>query len=79
MGDQPALTAREREDLTQLRHNWSAVYEISYTPPSAWSARRLDDRAFIQLPTAWQLRQWIREDHAANPVPRGLGTLPDGA
>ena len=77
MDDRPALTAVEQAALDDLTYSWGRVYEISYTPPSAWSARRRDDRSFVQLPTAWQLRQWIRADYRDKPVLREIGSAAD--
>jgi hypothetical protein len=55
--------------LADLRHHWSGAYEITEAL-GAWRAVRLDNQRALVAADPGELRDLIRADYAANPVPR---------
>jgi hypothetical protein len=60
----------ERE-LASLRFHWGGAYSISFHL-GTWIAARADTREILQASSAGELRDKIRADYSARPVPRQL-------
>lgn len=50
--------------------HWGSAYLISHPNPGVWLAQRRDDRQMVRATNPEKLRQAIRADYAARPVPR---------
>jgi hypothetical protein len=59
------------DPLAELRHHWGSAYAICHPGPDVWVAQRRDDRQALRAASPEALREQIRADHAARPVPRG--------
>jgi hypothetical protein len=57
-------------DLGELMFHWGSAYLISHLNPGVWLAQRRDDRQMVRATNPEKLRQAIRADYAARPVPR---------
>lgn len=58
------------DPLAELRHHWSGAYEIINPAPDVYVAIRADGRRSLKADTPGGLREAIRADYAAEPVPR---------
>jgi hypothetical protein len=58
----------ERE-LADLRHHWGSAYSIGYHL-GTWTAARVDTGEILTASSASELREKIRADYSARPVPR---------
>lgn len=56
--------------LEELRHHWSSAYVISCSAPGRWTAERRDGKGTIRADDVGELRDMIRADYEAQPVPR---------
>jgi hypothetical protein len=56
--------------LAGLRHHWGSAYLIVHPGPDTWIAWRRDDQARLHAEDPEALREQIRADYAARPVPR---------
>jgi hypothetical protein len=66
------------EPLADLRHHWGSAYNIQHIG-ELWLAQRLDkSRATVSAKTPGGLLAKIRDDYAAQPVPRQAGPGVDG-
>ena len=59
---------RRAAELADLRWHWGPAYKIT-APYGMYRAERRDDGAAISCATAAGLRELIRADYAARPVP----------
>lgn len=59
----------DSEDLEDLRFHWRGAYVIN-GGKGCWAATRTDNGASLVCTTANDLRERIRADYQANPVPR---------
>jgi len=55
-------------ELEDLRWHWDEAYDITWD--GRFHARRLDGGGTLDAGTALELRQRIRDDYRARPVPR---------
>lgn len=70
------------DGLAWLRFNWDEAYEISYTPPDAWSAKRRDGLGVpLEAKSARELGSAIAADYNNRAVPRphAAEPIPDTA
>jgi hypothetical protein len=58
-----------REELQDLQHHWGSAYVISYHR-GHWIAARMDTHDALTAESADELREKIRKDYRARPVPR---------
>jgi len=58
-----------REELQDLKHHWGTAYSITYYR-GQWIAARHDTREVLTAESAQELREKIRADYRARPVPR---------
>jgi hypothetical protein len=61
----------DQRALTALRWHWGSAYIISRLAPGTWIAQRRDTRQTLRADHPEKLRQQIRADYFARPVPRG--------
>ena len=61
--------------LSDLRHHWGDAYAISGIL-GCWRAQRRDDRCTLSAGDPEKLREVIRADYHAKPVPRDFDRLP---
>jgi hypothetical protein len=63
------VSADETHPLGSLRWHWGSAYAISYRM-GRWIASRRDDGGRLEAEEAEELRELIRDDYEARPVPR---------
>lgn len=59
------------DDLADLRHHWGGAYVIDHPAPGCWQAVRRDGKGTICADNPELLREMVRADYQAAPVPRG--------
>lgn len=64
-----------QRELADLRHHWGSAYAISQHQ-GTWIAARHDTHEALTAGSADELRDKIRADYSARPVPRRLVILP---
>lgn len=57
--------------LAELKWHWGSAYAVSHPQPDVWLAQRRNDRRVLKAETPGELLDLIRQDYAADPVPRG--------
>jgi len=57
-------------DLQDLQHHWGSAYMITKPEPDVWLAVRRDDHGTLRAGKPDELRDLIRTDYFARPVPR---------
>jgi hypothetical protein len=57
-------------DLQDLQHHWGTAYMITEPEPDVWLAVRRDDHSTLRAGKPDELRDLIRTDDFARPVPR---------
>jgi hypothetical protein len=57
--------------LASLRWHWGSAYLIAHPEPGVWVAVRRDTRGTLHADDPEKLREQIRADYLARPVPRG--------
>ena len=72
-GSPAGLAPADKEALAELEFHWGSAYRISRDENGTWGAARRDrlGRQFT-APDAEGLGKMIRDDYAANPVPRNF-------
>lgn len=60
----------DESQLESLSWHWEGAYAISRPEPGVWLAQRLDTRATLRAGSAAELRDAIKDDYTARPVPR---------
>lgn len=60
----------ERDELEPLVWGWGEAYAITSPEPGVWLAQRLDTRETLRAESAEELRDAIKADYFARPVPR---------
>jgi hypothetical protein len=58
-------------EIADLAEHWGEAYVIWYAVGQFW-ARRRDTGAVVKADSADELREQIREDYSARPVPRNV-------
>jgi hypothetical protein len=58
-------------ELGDLRDHWGSAYSIHHPEPDVWLAQRRDSCGTLRTDSPDTLRDRIRADYAARPVPRG--------
>ena len=69
MGSDDALTQLRNDDLDWLRYHWGDAYRIWFGA-GQFCAMRRDTGAVVRCVDAGALREEIRMDYEARPVPR---------
>ena len=67
--------ARRKAAVRELDFHWGEAYVI-FSGDGVYSATRLDDRRVLTAGSPDELREKIRKDYDARPVPREC--VPDG-
>ncbi len=70
-------TRQRSRALADLRWHWGDAYQISFVH-GMFRAERRDDGAAVSAASASALRDLIRDDYAARPVPRRCDPGPGG-
>jgi hypothetical protein len=60
----------DEAQLESLTWGWGEAYAISRPEPGVWLAQRLDNRETLRSDSAEGLRDAIKADYRAHPVPR---------
>jgi hypothetical protein len=66
---------RRGRHLAELRENWGEAYDFSYEA-GRYVATRRDNGTGVRDPEFEGIRQKVRDDYRANPVPRVVGPRP---
>lgn len=64
------MESLDEQELADLRHHWGGAYLIQCLGPGVWVAQRRDSRKTLGADSPGGLLTRIREDYAAQPVPR---------
>lgn len=57
--------------LWKLRYDYGEVYRVSITFPHDWRAERIgEEETVLEATSAAELRELMRADHEARPLPR---------
>lgn len=64
------MSPRDEAALQSLAWHWEGAYAVSRPEPGVWLAQRLDTRGMLRADSAEGLRDAIKADYTARPVPR---------